>query len=72
MGSANPKCLKYFCMIIGTVLLFVSIGGIGFSLYLLFGEPLAKETNHTYRPNWEEIGNWLNVQNSHIVLYKYV
>ena len=56
MGVFDPGCLKGYCIILGTFLLFISLGGIGFSLFLLFGEPLAKQTYHTYRPNWEEIG----------------
>jgi len=56
MGAFNPRKLKGYCVTLGTILTLVSLCGIGFSLYLLFGEPLAKETNKTYRPNWEEIG----------------
>ena len=56
MGGADPGCLKGYAIFVGVVFLPVSIAGIGFSVFLLFGEPFASQTNHTYRPNWEDIG----------------
>ena len=54
----EPGCLKGYSMFLGSVMLPVSISGIAFSAFLLFGEPLANQTYHTYRPNWEDIGEF--------------
>lgn len=56
MGASDAKCLKAYSVTLGSVLILVSIGGIGFSLFLLFGEPFANQTNQTYRPDFENIG----------------
>ena len=56
MGSLDASCLKGYSMLLGTLLILVSVSGIGFGVFLLFGEPLAQQTYHTYRPNFEDIG----------------
>ena len=56
MGASDAKCLKAYSVTLGSVLILVSVGGIGFSLFLLFGEPFANQTNQTYRPDFENIG----------------
>lgn len=60
MGASDAKCLKAYSVTLGSVLIFVSVGGIGFSLFLLFGEPFANQTNQTYRPDFENIGGFLD------------
>ena len=57
MGLCDLSCLKVFSMMIGCVLVVASVAGVGFSIFLLFGEPLAKQTYDTYKPNWENIGD---------------
>ena len=37
-------------------LLLASVAGIGFSLFMIFGDPFARDTYGTYRANWENIG----------------
>ena len=56
MGSLDASCLKGYSMLLGALLILVSVSGIGFGVFLLFGEPLAQQTYHTYRPNFEDIG----------------
>ena len=46
-------------MLVGGILLLASVAGIGFSLFMLFGDPFAQRTGGTYRPNWEDIGEVL-------------
>ena len=58
MGLCDLSCLKVFSMMIGILLVLVSVAGVGYSIFMLFGEPLAQETFHTYRPNWENIGGF--------------
>jgi len=41
---------------VGTVLMLLSVAGIGFCLFMLFGEPFAIQTQDTYAPNWEDLG----------------
>merc|ERR1712048_702269 len=41
---------------LGFVLILASLVGVGSSIYLLFGEPLANVSYGTYKPNWEDIG----------------
>jgi hypothetical protein len=45
-------------MAVGTVLMLVSVAGIGFCLFMLFGEPFAVQTQDTYAPNWEDLGKF--------------
>merc|ERR1712227_107972 len=68
MGGADPGCLKGYAIFVGVVFLPVSIAGIGFSVFLLFGEPFASQTNHTYRPNWEDIGPLIIVSITNLVI----
>ena len=56
MGVCDLPCLKVFSMMLGCVLILPSLAGIGYSIYLLFGEPLANVSYSTYKPNWEDIG----------------
>ena len=56
MGTSDAKCLKTYSVLLGSILILVSVGGIGFGLFLLFGEPFANQTNQTYRPDFENIG----------------
>ena len=46
-------------MAVGTVLMLLSVAGIGFCLFMLFGEPFAIQTQDTYAPNWEDLGRTL-------------
>ena len=58
MGCSLP-CLKSYSMAVGTVLMLLSVAGIGFCLFMLFGEPFAIQTQDTYAPNWEDLGRTL-------------
>ena len=57
MGCSLP-CLKTYSMAVGTVLMLLSVAGIGFCLFMLFGEPFAIQTQDTYAPNWEDLGEF--------------
>ena len=48
-------------MMVGSILVLASVAGVGYSIFLLFGDPLAKQTYDTYKPNWENIGELLLV-----------
>jgi len=54
--AGSLGCLKAYCISLGTLLLLASVAGIGFCLFLLFGDPFAVQTQGTYSPNWENIG----------------
>ena len=58
MGVCDLTCLKVFSMMLGFVLILASLAGVGTSIYLLFGEPLADVSYGTYKPNWEDIGEF--------------
>ena len=60
MGVCDLTCLKVFSMMLGFVFVLASLLGVGSSIYLLFGEPLANVSYGTYRPNWEDIGEFQN------------
>ena len=45
-------------IMLGLVLVLASLAGVGTSIYLLFGEPLADVSYGTYKPNWEDIGEF--------------
>ena len=55
--TCGLTCLKNYCISIGTLLLLVSLTGLGFCLYLLFADPVSELTQHTSTgPNWENLG----------------
>jgi len=56
MSFCSLNFLKSFCVFLGCVLLLLSVAGIGFCLFMLFGDPFAAYTYDTYSPNWENIG----------------
>jgi len=55
MSLCSINFLKSFCVFLGAVLLLFSVAGIGFCLFMLFGDPFASYTYNTYSPNWENI-----------------
>jgi hypothetical protein len=68
MGCGLP-CLKSYSMAVGTVLMLVSVAGIGFCLFMLFGEPFAVQTQDTYAPNWEDLGKFSSDSHYKTVLW---
>jgi len=54
--SFSLVCLKQYCICVGVVMLLASVAGIGFCLFMLFGQPFSVQTQRTYAPNWENIG----------------
>ena len=56
--SCSLVCLKNYCMTIGCIMLLASVAGIGFCLFMLFGDSLAIQTQDTYAPNWEDLGEY--------------
>ena len=69
MGVCDLTCLKVFSMMLGFVLILASLAGVGTSIYLLFGEPLANVSYGTYKPNWEDIGEFLLLKNANMSLF---
>eukprot|EP00090_Calanus_glacialis_P046621 TRINITY_DN9239_c0_g1_i1.p1 TRINITY_DN9239_c0_g1~~TRINITY_DN9239_c0_g1_i1.p1 ORF type:complete len:182 (-),score=27.41 TRINITY_DN9239_c0_g1_i1:434-979(-) len=55
MGVCDLPCLKTYSILLGCVLMLASVSGIGLCLFMLFGEPYARQTYDTYTPNWENI-----------------
>ncbi len=51
-------CIRVLSATIGVFLCITSVLSIGFSLFLLFGEPLGDFTRGTYTPNAEDIGGF--------------
>jgi len=55
--TCGLTCLKNYCISIGSLLLLVSLTGLGFCLFLLFADPVSELTQHTSTgPNWENLG----------------
>eukprot|EP00092_Neocalanus_flemingeri_P021594 GFUD01023424.1.p1 GENE.GFUD01023424.1~~GFUD01023424.1.p1 ORF type:complete len:184 (-),score=41.95 GFUD01023424.1:667-1218(-) len=55
MGVCDLPCLKAYSIILGCILMLASVSGIGLCLFMLFGDPFARDTYNTYTPNWENI-----------------
>ena len=56
----STSFLRGFAVLTGVILTLASVFGIGFSLFLIFGEPLDRYTSGTYTPSWEDIGMLLS------------
>ena len=52
----SSSALVCSCVLVGGAFLVASVSGIGFSLFLLFGDPFYGATDGTYDPSFEDIG----------------
>jgi len=55
MALCGLSCLRNYTITVAVFLLLASVAGIGFSLFMIFGDPFARDTYGTYRANWENI-----------------
>ena len=53
----SSSALVCSCVLVGGAFLVASVSGIGFSLFLLFGDPFYGATDGTYDPSFEDIGD---------------
>ena len=55
-NMCSSSALVCSCVLVGGAFLVASVSGIGFSLFLLFGDPFYGATDGTYDPSFEDIG----------------